>query len=1523
MDYIFDWARDVYRATIICELRNLAANDTVSLAMDSDIFSLQDHTNFGIHFGQTHVISEDEEDHPTKQTMLSMTNAQDDLRTFDSSYGVLRDARYIRSRFMALHITEDNLSFLLNSMETPDEAQEVARRIVQCLKDSWRVSSQALDVIENIWTDEDRTNWESPKREFHVTVTLSAYLSLDWEQTRELCCLAVSEGAVKELLQFAKLKDNQPCVPPDNPWITTDVFVGVFTEYLTMGVKQNLLAAVSRASVSTKLITDLTKPMANNSQAPEMLPDSYTVARELVCSIYNLHKIGRNEPSSSILRISSKLVLQEQLADSSMKSIWPGPDLSAILSKRAQNAIFVTSNSPSNGPQILELCIFVMDVSQIQGLTEKLTPIQPHTPCRFQTTRVSSKSGWVGGWNKTDMQMHDADFLDNKNKFLTYLKRSRFFSRHGVLSMQGKHEEVETMHRRHIEGSEKVVGQEHPDTLRVSNVSNVPSMFFMNDSNNERSDSTTRSRYAGDKYASEQLAAELFKVDELRVLYEAALPKLGTEIFSQIHDILLKNFLIKLRAGASGHELQALWVLRGKLSRNRATQRIMELLEPSSSQVMRGFQNIEPDRQYALNQHLKTSLQIPETPGGITEAVVTRFDAGRSIESGYSEEGSDEDSKDVSEENPDENSNENFDAELEKPSEPLDGGVTFLIKGRPFTQFVTGLRSFIHPPTTLQEALDIGDRSAIQRLLKNHFQAVAIDSYAWLDELREAGYSWREMAELLSEEANYAPWIPFNSRPSEYVNIQLGSHTPRCVHQITIKDFELPSSNFNLSAAALYRRTEESKRAVEELCGLAGVSPTSWDREDWNGSVSFDKNNTHANVSYNHDDHEDSDMKVKISRITKALGGFCQAFGYIQQAGLCCDGFTVIVNVAPKSATSTSSPGQVLSQSPQLELFRVNLSLVLQLQQELKYLSSLEALTQAKGTNCRKIAETILEPILCNTIHQKITPAEISDSTLHLSALAVQFLCLGLVSYSQAHVGAIHPFFLDTPQFCVNLCGTTAKDSKITARLEYLTCMGKMLKDQPVMTFTGVMQQGLALHEDDSKYDLLASPEDILDTWGPGHFVYRKDNEEQPCAINVGGGIIYARDDNAKTFHWDLKETINNEEWQTDHYKEESSKKLYTVPFPSNLKIVIGTPVTINEVCSLDEEKRWKDWNHVLDNLSSYESYWRQDERQILLSAGQYISVQVALGWHKVEGRTLKQVVLDNDDRYLIECLEENWGLQVSLCTGIAKRVPLRQLVAELVPLFASIAIARNSIEGNIWQCMITENIVYKFQNSKVTDWYPHLESDHKEVVQKLVGFILRSLKDTGLDHAGNMVICWPKNNLVQQCFKLPRRKGHLAGIFADSKDSATFAYVSTKCLVSSPVLCAGGTSDWRNMSNMLGTAVLPPKSVSNPSDWVLDKNVKYCMKTRDSIIPVRLYSSGTESLLGHATLVTRSTKIPPNFRQRLMNYHKEDGILRERQNDRQHSMEVLVINQKGVLASEGFTSDGRGNTKRQKRCID
>lgn len=42
IDYVFDWARDIYRPNILHDLKTLVARDTAGLAEDSDIFSSTD-----------------------------------------------------------------------------------------------------------------------------------------------------------------------------------------------------------------------------------------------------------------------------------------------------------------------------------------------------------------------------------------------------------------------------------------------------------------------------------------------------------------------------------------------------------------------------------------------------------------------------------------------------------------------------------------------------------------------------------------------------------------------------------------------------------------------------------------------------------------------------------------------------------------------------------------------------------------------------------------------------------------------------------------------------------------------------------------------------------------------------------------------------------------------------------------------------------------------------------------------------------------------------------------------------------------------------------------------------------------------------------------------------------------------------------------------------------------------------------------------------------------------------------------
>lgn len=80
MDYLFDWARDVYREAIISELRSLAADNTTSLGNDIDVFSLEDRVAFWPQLPRVQEESDDEVETSTKPNMTVGAITQDPLK---------------------------------------------------------------------------------------------------------------------------------------------------------------------------------------------------------------------------------------------------------------------------------------------------------------------------------------------------------------------------------------------------------------------------------------------------------------------------------------------------------------------------------------------------------------------------------------------------------------------------------------------------------------------------------------------------------------------------------------------------------------------------------------------------------------------------------------------------------------------------------------------------------------------------------------------------------------------------------------------------------------------------------------------------------------------------------------------------------------------------------------------------------------------------------------------------------------------------------------------------------------------------------------------------------------------------------------------------------------------------------------------------------------------------------------------------------------------------------------------------
>lgn len=582
-------------------------------------------------------------------------------------------------------------------------------------------------------------------------------------------------------------------------------------------------------------------------------------------------------------------------------------------------------------------------------------------------------------------------------------------------------------------------------------------------------------------------------------------------------------------------------------------------------------------------------------------------------------------------------------------------------KGSSFRSLKDNLRRFIYPSKTLEEALPSQNIKMVIGLLDQNFDQVAKNDFSWLHELDEMGYTHGEMAELLLESALDSPWIYFAKSQTLRSEILPRFHLPECVHlhghnlSQSSQFTATTSRRRSLALLGLCRDPEEKalKQAVSELCGIGGVAPNSRDLSTWNGRVVFDQENSAASVTYSLPGSRGHFSLAK--RIFDAAENFCDAAGRVQQARYCCDSFTIL----RRSSTENI-----------VELCQIKLELAVRFCREFKDLLSVNKIESSRIRRCRAITDDILSVLgyVDTSAETSMTGSYegIVDVSLHTCSLAVQFLCVDFLSYGQAHTGAVNPFFLDSPLTSIQLLGSSpnAEHSKISVRLVNLTCMGDMIQEAVVTFNVSDGLKGLS-----SLHDILASPEDLMDTWGPGHFITTTLNtsEDDIYAIIIGGGTIAKTENDSEKFHWSL----------AVRFADAS-----IMPFNRRLKILIGTSITVNPNCRAAESERWHDSAQYLENLGTFPYCWETVERTSGVQAGQYFNVQCNQTWAKRPGNSLKKFHLALPNNHLLPFLECSWGVQVSFCTGIARRVPLRQLVRTSCP-HSSTGISRYRHDGS------------------------------------------------------------------------------------------------------------------------------------------------------------------------------------------------------------------------------------------------
>ena len=766
----------------------------------------------------------------------------------------------------------------------------------------------------------------------------------------------------------------------------------------------------------------------------------------------------------------------------------------------------------------------------------------------------------------------------------------------------------------------------------------------------------------------------------------------------------------------------------------------------------------------------------------------------------------------------------------------------------------------INGPLLLEKVAIESLGCVLECLIEHHFRLVARDDFAWLLDVQMVGQPLSALPRLVQESVRTGTWSSTDdgdesTNPEKVetypVPLETEFHQENCVHRggtacnqlqgLIDKPQEIGKDACN---------QEEMRCRVFQYCGLAGILPqresgghTTIRRQSKtaisilmsegsvdtlalkepesrlpqvytslseNDTITFDSDlskppPSHSSTSRTETTglfHVTEAQTKQIHLLHHAMSRFCTAVGFLQSNQYCCNAFTLIV-----------SREQLDPQLPVVDM----VSVMFQLLQDFR--QSMFALwTQTAGSSSKirlddlKVCSSIAQNILSVFTYSQEDPSIIFvpsygqgfvDCHLHVCSLATQFLGLGIVFYSQGHKGPLSSPFSDHDLTGIELLGTGKDGISIKATLRELTCLGDMVGG-PVFVFhlvSGSIASAATQSTSGVAVDFRCQAVDLIDTWGPGLFISKAGAPygSQLHAIEIGGGVIKpvrsgSIDHNSTTplFHWSSRLESYNE-----------MRRLPT--FSSGDEIQIGA-IKINPTCPLDSEKCRNISGSLLCNLGTQANYWELAERQVAFQAGYYTIFQVGNVYARKLGRTVKQQIIEQWSLLPnLRMLVVPWGLQISLCTGIAERVSLRKLIED--SMFAHV----DTLKYEQWHKMLP-GAREAFRGSiDLKAYVEGLSSDEKICLIAIIGYILDLLKNTGVDRQGGYLsILWPDALCTSYGIKVQcNEKNAWTRILQDSESSATFAAVTSTCFEGHDRTCRKMvTPPWQDYGGFLSTAV-------------------------------------------------------------------------------------------------------------------
>ncbi|KAJ5593172.1 hypothetical protein N7537_010076 [Penicillium hordei] len=405
VDYIFDWARDIYRPAILGELDVLATGDIT--APDPDVFSTMSRRISSWMNASTDI----------QGTQASFIGEPPDLNYLNivCQEGVIRDASVIESRYLGLQITENDVDTFLLSFPSAKEANIWVSDVLKCLSGSWRVNAETIDALESFWTVEPRPIRENFKRDevFYLNMAIHMFVSEMWEPIRQLTCFSITESALRVIFYRIGHID-----VPDftrHPQVGRNAIESLLGRIMKQSIMENLTAVVSMLCMASnfhrKGSRNQCKVIVTRSNGVEagLRVDKSSQLIRSVISVYESHKIGQREPQDAYIRFSRLQCRQFIQQREEEIAIWPHlPPLGLDQKKKGVlvNGLYQSEECPKH-------CLYVVngydDLEDLPDLLDRMSRDGPY----FETIQLRS-----GQWNE-DKLCHMNSPVKPKGKWST------------------------------------------------------------------------------------------------------------------------------------------------------------------------------------------------------------------------------------------------------------------------------------------------------------------------------------------------------------------------------------------------------------------------------------------------------------------------------------------------------------------------------------------------------------------------------------------------------------------------------------------------------------------------------------------------------------------------------------------------------------------------------------------------------------------------------------------------------------------------------------------------------------------------------------------------------------------------------------------------------------------------------------------------------------------------------------------------------------------------------------------------